>query len=702
MKLFFAVATLLSLSHAAVLTVGPGQSIQAAIELAHPGDTVELKDGEYREDLSTVRDGEPDKRITIKGSRDAILHGGGKEARLFQVMHSYITLDGFTIDGLLGGSGDSETDYQDMLIYITAHRETHEIEQYGTKFRSAQDGVIISNMKLHQALGECVRARYFVTNLEIFGCEILDCGIGDFVFGGMAAKNGEVIYVGTAPGQTGDGKNPTSEIDHSLYIHIHHNKFTGNGNECQFKEGVEYALVEHNSCSTQKDPNSGCVDARNDRTIVRYNDIFENDGAGVRIGGHVVDSRVFGIECEVYGNIFHSNKEGTIKVQSGENTHKMCENTCRGGCEIGGSAADGYQDIEGKCDKLLEIFWVDANKAAPLAMSTKSAATAVDGGEPENAEDAKGSEPEPDFEATISESKKSSESDKCYPVPIQDVDASSEDGKHTVHSAVDNKSLTRWSAKGVGEWLQIDFGAKVSINAIEISFFKGDERTQDFEVAVDGKAVLQKQQSNGKTLAMERFPFPKKIEGSSVKITGGGNSENPWNSLTEVIVCAVDEPQPQPEPTEKDKRDKKEEGLCDKVEKLNINKVQASADDGAEFKADNLVDGDLKTRWAVSGQQEDEVKITLEKPSTVSEIGLAVFQGDKNKAFFDVMVETEAHGWEEVVIDGESLKGRGIESYDLGMKGVKQVKVVTYGTEDWSSGEVVELTSFTEIEVYGC
>ncbi|CAN0243504.1 unnamed protein product [Ectocarpus sp. 6 AP-2014] len=697
MKLFLAIAALLSLTNAAVLTVDPGQSIQAALELAQPGDTIELKDGEYREDLTTVRDGEPDKRIIITGSRDAVLRGGGKEARLFQVMHSYITLDGFTIDGLLSGNGDAETDYQDMLIYITAHRETREIEQYGTKFRSAQDGVIISNMKLGRALGECVRARYFVSNLEIFGCEIADCGIGDFVFGGMVAKNGEVIYVGTAPGQTADGKSPTDEIDHSLYIHIHHNKFTGNGNECQFKEGVEYALVEHNSCSTQKDPNSGCVDARNDRTIVRYNEIFENDGAGVRIGGHVVDDHAFGSQCEVYGNIFHGNKEGSIRVQTGENTHKMCENTCTGGCEIGGSAADGFQDIEGKCDGLMKVFWVDANKAAPLATSTKTATTAADGGEPEDAEDAK----EPEFDATIStQSKESMQSDKCYPVPIKDVDASSEGGKHTVHSAVDNKSLTRWSARGGGEWLQMDFGAKVKINAIEMSFFKGDQRTQDFEVAADDKTVLEKQQSSGKTLAMERFPFPRAAEASSVKITGGGNSENEWNSLTEVIVCGVDEAKPEPEP-ERDEKEK-EEGLCEKVEKLEIDKIQASADDGDEYKAENLMDGDLKTRWAANGLEEEELKITLEKLSTVSEIGLAVYEGDKTKAFFDVMVETEAHGWEEVIIDGESVKGKGIESYDLGLTGVKQVKVVTYGAEDIESGEAAKETSFTEVEVYGC
>ena len=692
MKLFFAIAALLSLGHAAVLTVEPGQSIQAALELAQPGDTVELKDGEYIEDLVSVRDGEVDKRITLTGNREAVVKGTGKEGRHVQILHDYITVNGFTLQGQIG-PGDKEEHFVDKGLYAHGNRQTRVIKKYGTEYRSAIDGLIISNMKIMNFGAECVRLRDHVTSAEIFGCEILNCGVWDFVFGNMESVNGESVYIGTSQNQWADGKNFLSGPDECKYIHVHHNVLLSEANELDVKESSSHVLVEHNVCSTQKDPNSACLDARSDTVVFRYNEVHGNQGAGVRIGGHTHEGHVYGQEVEVYGNIFADNAQGAIKVQTGGNTHKMCENTCKNGCEIGGSAADGYQDIEGKCEGLLDIFWVDANKAAPLATSTKSVTTAVDGGEPENSEDAK----EPEFDATISESKESGESDKCYPVPIKDVEASSEDGKHTVHSAVDNKSLTRWSAKNVGEWLQMDFGAKVSINAIEISFFKGDERTQDFEVSMDGTVVLEKQQSNGKTLNMERFPFPKPVEGSSVKITGGGNSDNVWNSLTEVIVCGVDEPKPEA----KDDPTKPKE-LCDKVEKLEINKVQTSADDGAEFKADHLVDGDLNTRWAVSGQAEEEVKITMEKPSTVSEIGLAVYKGDTTKAFFDVMVETEAHGWEEVVIDGKSLRGKGIESYDLGMKGVKQVKIACYGAEDWDSGEAVELTSFTEVEVYGC
>ncbi|CAM9155831.1 unnamed protein product [Ectocarpus sp. 12 AP-2014] len=691
MKACFVGAALLSLSSAEVLTVAPGESIQAAIDLAQPGDTIELEKGMYNEELVSSRDGEEGKPITITGSRDAVLSGTGKTGRLFEINHFYWTVNGFTIDGKMG-EGEKEEDFQDKLLYVIGNRETRVIKRYGTEFRSSIDGIVISNMHLTRASGECLRLRYFVTGAEIFGNVISNCGIGDFVFGGMKAKNGEVIYVGTSSNQWSDGKGFSDEPDVCRFIHIHHNEFRGHGNECQVKEASREILIEHNICATQRDPDSACIDARNDATIVRYNLIFENDGAGVRIGGHTINGHEFGQQAEVYGNILHDNEEGAIKIQTGAGTHKICENECKGDdCKVGGSASDEYQDITEKCSDLIDIFWVDDTKTVPVASAMSAKTKSIDG-EPDDAEEAA----EPEFNATVEDKPESTQSKKCFPVEITKTHASSEQGEHTSKMAVDNKSMTRWSAEGKQETLTLEFSSAQKIDAIEISFLKGDERTQSFEVAVDGKTVLEKQESSGKTLAMQRFLF-KEVEGSSVTVTGFGNSQNQWNSLTELIVCGVEEQQ------KKEGREKsgKPEDLCSKVEKLEISKVGASADDGKN-KPSNAIDGDLETRWAMDGPEEQDISVELEKPSTVTEIGLAVHDGDENKAFFDVMVETEEHGWEEVVVDGESVKGKGIESYDLGMKAVKSVKVVCYGSEDRESGEALPLNSFTEIELYGC
>lgn len=150
----FIFSGLLAFSSAATLTVKPGESIQAAIEKAMPGDTVELSDGEYSEDLETVRDGEKDKRITITGTHKAIVRGTGKEDRMFKVSHDYTTIDGFEINGELNG-GKKESDYIDKGIYAHGNRKPRTIKQYGKEFKSAIEGLHITNMRILNFGGKC-------------------------------------------------------------------------------------------------------------------------------------------------------------------------------------------------------------------------------------------------------------------------------------------------------------------------------------------------------------------------------------------------------------------------------------------------------------------------------------------------------------------------------------------------------------------
>ena len=169
MKLsIFILGSTLALASAETINVKSGDSIQKALEQVKPGDTIKISDGTYFEDLETVIDGEPDKRITIEGSRKAVLKGTTKKARLFQIFHSYYTINGFTIDGK-HNDGKKESDYVQKLLYAHGNRKTRTIKQYGKEFRSSIDGLIVSNMKLINSADECARFRYFITNLQVYG-----------------------------------------------------------------------------------------------------------------------------------------------------------------------------------------------------------------------------------------------------------------------------------------------------------------------------------------------------------------------------------------------------------------------------------------------------------------------------------------------------------------------------------------------------
>jgi len=105
-------AVLLGPAQAATLRVQPGESVQAAITRAAPGDVIEIERGRYVENLLV------DKPLTLRGIQRPTISGGMKGDAI------RVTAPDVTIEGLLvRDSGDSLKD-QNSGIYIRpgAHR----------------------------------------------------------------------------------------------------------------------------------------------------------------------------------------------------------------------------------------------------------------------------------------------------------------------------------------------------------------------------------------------------------------------------------------------------------------------------------------------------------------------------------------------------------------------------------------------------
>ena len=306
------------------------KTIQKALSVANPSDVINLLNGIYFQNVLSVRDGNSNGPITIKGEKGAIIKGSGGP-RVIEINHNNIHLEGFTVDGLVGDPNDKKS-YRDKLIYVL-----------GKKPYSGVTGLKITRMVIQNAGGECVRLRYYAIGNEISYNAIGPCGAFDFKFE-SDNKNGEGIYIGTSADQWGDGKNPTKDPDKSLKNYIHHNTINTQGNECvDIKEGSRENIVEYNSCTGQMDPESGGLDARGDRNIFRYNLTFANKGAGIRLGGHTIDGVIYGLGNDVYGNTFRQNEAGGLKIET-EPQGKICANIMaeNGSREKFGSKADSY------------------------------------------------------------------------------------------------------------------------------------------------------------------------------------------------------------------------------------------------------------------------------------------------------------------------------------------------------------------------
>ena len=126
---------------------------------------------------------------------------------------------------------------------------------------------------------------------------------------------------------------------------------------------------------------------------------------------------------------------------------------------------------------------------------------------------------------------------------IAQVSASANDG-NVPENTLDGNYNTRWSAKGGGQWIQYDLGSVKSVVGVTIAFYRGLNRITyfDIETSLTGttwKSILSSQSSR-KSVTLETFDFAL-TDARYVRIIGHKNSENSWNSLTEVEVLGKQE-----------------------------------------------------------------------------------------------------------------------------------------------------------------
>jgi parallel beta-helix repeat protein len=246
----------------------PYLDVQTAIYAAQPGDTVLLAPGTYNGEFETVRSGTPGAPITIAGEEGATLRGRGVgEGRVLTVENDWIVVSGLRIT-----RGDKG-------IWL---QEVRNVTLRGNTVRDTG--------------GECIRLKYLAVRNEVAGNRIGPCGAVNFNLR-ASRKNGEGVYVGTAPEQL--DRNPTRQSDASNQNWVHDNVITTRAECVDIKEGASLNVVERNRCSGGLDPDGSGLDSRGNDNVFRWNTVTDVVGKGVRLGG---DTATQGVNNEVFGN----------------------------------------------------------------------------------------------------------------------------------------------------------------------------------------------------------------------------------------------------------------------------------------------------------------------------------------------------------------------------------------------------------------
>jgi len=140
----------------------------------------------------------------------------------------------------------------------------------------------------------------------------------------------------------------------------------------------------------------------------------------------------------------------------------------------------------------------------------------------------------------------------CSALPITSVTASANDG-NVPANVLDGSTATRWSCDGIGCWIRADLGADKQVGAVDITWYRGDERSSNYEVSVsrDGSTwYIVAAGLSPRSLQPQRVSFTP-ATARYVKVTVKGNTSNNWASISElrVLECGgTTEPAPTPPP----------------------------------------------------------------------------------------------------------------------------------------------------------
>jgi hypothetical protein len=292
----------------------PLGSIDRAVSVANPGDTVHVRPGEYVELVNMSASGTAAKPITLTGPPDAVLKPPeGEESPVLELNGDHLRVTGLTITGLHDSAapGDPASYHPDKLVSINGN--VGGPDDY-------REGLVVSPHRLGNAGQSLINSVQFRDSV-IGGFEVIGPAGTKWILDDTEGHNGEIVYLGTAPDNR--EKRGYDGYDRTRNVRVHHiDNSEGHPHSelVDCKAGVENVTVEYctdgGGAQTHEGPNQRAISLDGRSCTVRWNVIHGVEGDGVRIGPQNVRSdleflgeptteydRSLGTDNAIYGNV---------------------------------------------------------------------------------------------------------------------------------------------------------------------------------------------------------------------------------------------------------------------------------------------------------------------------------------------------------------------------------------------------------------
>lgn len=267
-------------------------------------------------------------------------------------------------------------------------------------------------------------------------------------------------------------------------------------------------------------------------------------------------------------------------------------------------------------------------------------------------------------------------SESCVKSPISQVSAASSQVGFPSSNAVDNNLNTIWSNYGVGSWIQLDLGTNKNICDVDIAWYKGNQRQNNFIIStsLDGKSYknVLATRSNGNTSSYENYEFPDTLA-RYVKITVNGNTQNNYASITEIRIqtTSLDQSQKQ----------------CSSVSVQNVR----TSGSQAGFPPSNVLDNDLNTRWSNSGVG-SWVQLDLGTSKTICSIDIAWYKGNERQNNFAISASNDGIKFSNISSSKSSGTTLSPEKYNITDTNARYLRVTVNGNTQNSYASITEIS----------
>ena len=267
-------------------------------------------------------------------------------------------------------------------------------------------------------------------------------------------------------------------------------------------------------------------------------------------------------------------------------------------------------------------------------------------------------------------------SESCDNTSISQVSAASSQVGFPPSNLIDNNLNTIWSNYGIGSSIQIDLGSSKSVCNLDVAWYKGNERQNNFVISTspDGKTFknVLSATSGGKSISFEKYTFSETLA-RFIKITVNGNTQNNYASIAEIRVQASASSQPQ-------------------VQCID-GSIQNAKTSGSQtgFPGSNVLDDNLDTRWSNNGVG-SWVQVDLGTSNKVCDINIAWYKGNERQNNFVISTSTDGIKFANVLSSKSSGSTLSLEKYDIADTNARFIRITVNGNSQNSYASITEIS----------